>query len=189
MSPAQAKDTAVWTNPVLWSLGVDSWMLCTSTWVGDGEEPQESSRWIWAQRETPNSCFYNVFLYVFMLCVQRLQRQAGWHAVWGFAFCSRPWTAHTDGSDGPGNPEENDGLWGLWWCSIFRPYLRKCHIISEDVPFFSQIWRSLGEKRSPREQVAVRLSSNHHSWTQAPPNPILYTIQWNIITRLEDKVV
>ena len=38
MFPAQAKDTAVWTNPVLWSLDMDS-----TSWVGeDGEKPQES---------------------------------------------------------------------------------------------------------------------------------------------------
>ena len=39
MFPArQAKDTAVWTNPVLWSLDMDS-----TSWVAeDGEKPQES---------------------------------------------------------------------------------------------------------------------------------------------------
>ena len=184
MSPAQAKDTAVWTNPVLWSLGMDSWMLCTSTWVGeDVEEPQESSR-IQTSIHGGSGHREKLQIHVFT-CVPMF-------SCYVFSdFKDKPGDMPFEdlpSVPGLGPPTQTDQMAleipkRMMDCEdcgdipFFRPYLRKwwpyhiwgCSIFFSDMAIF-------GEKRNPREQVAIRLSSNHHSWTQAPPNPILYTL-------------
>ena len=121
----------------------------------------QTSPWIWAQIENPKSGHKqtdNIQMCLFaILFAQRLQRQAGWQSIWGSAFYSRPRTATQMALEMPKRMMDCDD--GEWMFNIF-----------EDVPCVFQIWRSLGKKRSLREQVAVCLNLND-DWTQVSHQP------------------